>query len=392
MTVTKLVWRNVMRHPVRAALTFGFSALALFLFVFLFSVITTLGAAVKVAASDRLAVQSAVSLFVYMPVGYRQKIEQVDGVESLEPWNWFGGEFRDEGKSWAQFAVDMPVLLAQYPEFEITGSVDELLKDRQACLVGEEIAAKFGWKIGSRVPLRSSIYSAGDGKAWEFNLVALYRSRRASLDNRTMFFHWDRLQEMRRALRAMGFRADGQDVGVFMVKVKEGYDSKAVAEAIDRLFESGPQKTRTQTEAAFQAQFVSMLGNVPALLGAIGSAVLFAIFFSVLNATGMAARERSKDVGILKALGFSDRLAARLLLAESMAVVGVGGLVGIGCAFLTAPFFRGKFGMQIPNYFVESRTALLGAALAIGIGFVGGLLPAVRLARLKTVDVLREGA
>src|SRR5438128_1093700 len=139
MSVTRLVWRNVLRHPVRAALTFLFSALALFLFCFLISVITTLGAANKVAAADRLAVQSAVSLFVYMPAGYRGKIEKVEGVESAEPWNWFGGHVANEGISWAQFAVDMPVLLHQYPELEVLGDREALLRERQACMLGEEI-------------------------------------------------------------------------------------------------------------------------------------------------------------------------------------------------------------------------------------------------------------
>ena len=398
MTIAKLVRRNVMRHPVRAGLTFAFSALALFLFVFLYSVITTLGAGAKIAGTNRIVVQSAVSLFVYMPESYEGKILSMEGVESVEPWNWFGGYYKDPKNmmDFAQFAAKVPVLLEQYPEISIApDQVTALLADRQGCLLGEETAAKYGWKVGDTIPLFSTIYSLGSlgqNKAWEFHLRATYRSLKDNLDSKTMFFHWDFLQETRKKLLAAGFTSENQQVGIFMVKVKPGYRAESVLDEIDAQFDAGPQRTRTQTEAAFQAQFVSMLGGIPTLLSAVGGAVLFAIFFSVLNTTSMAARERSRDVGILKALGFADSLAARLLLAESMLVVGAGGLLGIALSFAAERPFRGTFGIIIPNYFVEPTTALIGLGLALGVGLFAGLLPALRLRRLRTVDVLRDAA
>lgn len=393
MSVFRLVRRNVARHPVRAALTFGFSALALFIAVFLYSVITTLEAATKQARTDRLAVQSAVSLFVYMPEAYRERIERMDGVESVSPWNWFGAYYQEPANFFAQFATDLKTHLVQYPELVVDPKeAQDLLADRQGALVGRGIAEKFGWKVGDRVPLIGTIYSTGLGKAWDFNVRATYRSTKDNFDEKTMFFHWDYLQEMRRLIREQGFNAYGSDVAIFMVKVAPGYDSVRVGEAIDAVYANGPQRTRTQTEAQFQAQFASMLGNIPAFLGAIGGAVLFAIFFSVLNTASMTARERSRDVGILKALGFRDGLAARLLVAESVLVVGSGGFLGIALAYLSVPVFRSAFGILIPNYFVEPVTGALAGAVALGIGAVGGLLPAIRLVRLRTVDVLREGA
>jgi putative ABC transport system permease protein len=207
-----------------------------------------------------------------------------------------------------------------------------------------------------------------------------------------MFFHWDYLKEMRRRIREEGYDIGEQDVGVYMTKVAEGYDAETVIASIDALFENGPQRTATQTEAAFQAQFASMLGNLPTFLGLIGGAVLFAIFFSVLNTAGMAGRERTRDVGILKALGFRDGLAAGMLLVESMMVVGLGGVIGVLLGWSSAPYFRDKVAVFMPNYLVESSTLLLGFGTALLIGFVGGLVPALRLARLRTVDTLREEA
>jgi putative ABC transport system permease protein len=391
VTLFKLVRRNVGKHPVRAGLTFLFAVVALFAGVFLFSVVTTLAAATKQARTDRLAVQSAVSLFVYMPESYRERIERVPGVESVSPWNWFGGYYQEPSNFFAQFATDMKVHLTQYPEVVVDpAEAEELLADRRGALVGNDLATQFGWKVGDSIPIVGTIYSAGPGKAWDFVVRATYRSTKDNIDEKTMFFHWEYLQEMRRLQWEQGYDARGNDVAIFMVKVAEGHDSIAVSEAIDAIYENGPQRTRTQTEAAFQAQFVSMLGNIPAFLGWIGGAVMFAILFSVLNTALMSARERSRDVGILKALGFPESLAARLLVVESVLVVGTGGVVGTALAFLAAPAFRRMFGMLIPNYFVEPSMAWVGTGVAFAIGAIGGLLPAVRLTRLRTVDVLRD--
>jgi putative ABC transport system permease protein len=393
VSILRLVHRNLWRHPIRSILTFGFAVLALFLFVFLRSAVTTLDSATKAAAANRIAVQSATSLFVYMPEAYWGKIRQVPGVESVSPWVWFGGYYQDPKNFFAQFAVDLPTHVDQYPEAVIPPEQRrELMADRQGCLVGYELAEKYGWKPGDRIPILSNIYSRPGGLAWEFTLRAVYRSDRPNIDNKTMFFHWEYLKEMRRGLRAEGYVVGDQDVGVYMTKVADGHDPEAVISSVDALFENGPQKTRTQTEAAFQAQFASMLGSLPTFLGLIGSAVLFAIFFSVLNTAGMAGRERSRDVGILKALGFRDGLAAGMLLLESMMVVGMGGVLGVLLGWASAPYFRDKVAVFMPNYNVEARTLVLGLLLAIGIGFVGGLVPAIRLARLRTVNTLRQEA
>jgi putative ABC transport system permease protein len=393
LSLFQLVRRNLWRHPIRTALTFAFSALALFLFVFLRSAVTTLDAAARSAATNRLAVQSSVSLYVYMPEWYRGKIEQVKGVESVDPWVWFGGTYQKPENFFAQFAVDLPTHIRQYPELVIDPEqMKTLLATRTGCLVGYEEAEKFGWKVGDKVPIMSSIYSLGRGQAWDFTLCAIYRSTRENLDNKTMFFHWDYLQEMRKKLREQGYDATGQDVPVFMTKVAPGFDPETVLAAIDNVFDAGPMRTRTQTEAAFQAQFASMLGNLPVLLAWIGGAILFAIFFSVLNTAGMAGRERARDAGILKALGFRDRMAAGMLLLECMLVVGLGGVVGALLGWASDAFFRDHVSDMMPGYHAESRTVLLGVGIALAIGLVGGLVPAWRLAKLRTVDVLRRDA
>jgi len=393
VSLFRLVRRNLMRHPIRSFLTFGFAVLALFLLVFLRSAVTTLDAALKSAAKNRVVVQSATSLFVYMPYSYRGKIEGIPGVESTGPWNWIGGYYQDERNRFAQFAVDMKTVIAQYPEIVVReGSVGDLMADREGVLIGTDLAAQFGWKLGDRVPIIQTIYAGAQGEAWAFNVRAIYESTNPAFDDKTMFLHWEYFEEKHKALRDAGYGATDQDVGIWMTKVREGFSPEGVITAVDAMFEAGPQRTSTQTEAAFQAQFASMLGNLPTFLGWIGTAILVAIFFSVLNTNGMAARERARDVGVLKALGFRDRLASGMLLLESMLLIGGGGLLGVALAWLSVPVFRRLFGILFPNYHIEPFTVVLGLATAVGIGFLGGLIPALRLARLRTVDVLREGA
>lgn len=393
MSLFRLVRRNLTRHPIRSFLTFAFAVLALFLLVFLRSALTTLEAAARSAAKDRIVVQSATSLFVYMPMRYREKILAVPGVERTSPWNWIGGYYRDPANRFAQFAADLEATLEMYPEIVIVeGSKEALLADRTGALVGADIADQFGWKVGTNVPIIQTIYSREEGEAWTFPIRAIYRSTNPAFDDKTLFFSWKFFEERRNELRRQGYTSEGQDAGIFMTRIRPGYDAGAVSGAIDRLFADDEQRTRTQTEAVFQAQFASMFGNLPVFLGWIGAAILVAIFFSVLNTTGMAARERSRDVGILKALGFRDRTAGRMLLLESVFLIGGGGLVGVVLGWFSVPVFRRLFGILIPNYYVRIDTVALGVLAALAIGFLGGLLPAWRLRRLRTIDVLREGA
>lgn len=393
MSLFRLVRRNLWRHPIRTLLTFGFAVLALFLLVFLRSAVTTLEVSARVAAKNRVVVQSATSLFVYMPVSYREKILQIPGVEATSMWNWMGGYFREPQNRFAQFANDVETTLAIYPELEIVeGTKAELMDDRQGVLIGADLASQYGWSIGTRVPIIQTIYAREADEAWAFNVRAIYRSTNPAFDDKVMFIHWKFFEEKRNALRREGYTAEGQDVGIFMTKVKSGYDANAVIASIDARFADDVQRTATQTEAAFQAQFASMLGNIPLLLSAIGLAILVAIFFSVLNTNGMAARERSRDVGVLKALGFPEGTAGGMLLLESVLVIGGGGLVGTVLGWYSTPIFRRTFGFLIPNYHVLPVTLLIGVAVSLAIGFVGGLLPAIRLRRLRTIDVLRDGA
>jgi putative ABC transport system permease protein len=385
---TRLLLRNVLSHPVRALLTVGSVAVAVFLICMLHAVVAGLSRAVDTAASNRLIVQSAVSLFVDLPLAYQSKMAQVPGVEAICKWQWFGGRYeQDKGGFFAQFGIDPDTFLTSYPEFVITdGSYAEFAQNRTGCVVGRALAAQYGWRVGQTVPILGTIFQRSDGRPWEFTVAAVYRSTSPSIDEQTMYFHYDYL---RQSLETGGAHGP-EGVGVYMLRVQKGGDAVAVQSAVDELFANGPQRVQTTTEAEFNRQFISMLGDVPTMMQWIGGAVLFAIFFAVLNTMIMAGRERTRDVGVLKALGFTDASTALLLVGESLLLCGLGALVGIGGGLLLEPVFQAVVGAMMPGFAFDRGTLLLGAGVAFAVGIVAGLVPGLRAATLQPVAALRE--
>jgi putative ABC transport system permease protein len=238
------------------------------------------------------------------------------------------------------------------------------------------------------VPLLGTIFPKTDGSAWEFHVAGVYRSEASTVDQATLFFHYDYLRESLES----GVAEGPVGVGVYVLKLKTGASPTRVMADVDLLFENGPQRVQTTTEAEFSRQFVSMLGNVPTLLGSIGGAVLFAIFFAALNTMLMAARERLHAVGVLKALGFTDRAILLGFVAESLALCGAGGAVGVGLAKLVEPAAARALSGQLQAFALDPGVVSLALGLALLVGLVAGVVPGWRLARLSPVAALRAEA
>lgn len=384
-----LVWRNLLAHPLRSFLTLASVAVAVFLLCVLRAAVGGLTATVERASTNRLWVQSAVSLFVDLPLGYQSKIAAVPGIERVCRWQWFGGVYLEPSNFFAQFGCDAATLLPSYPEMTIVGgSYEAFAANRTGCVIGKDLASQFGWSLGSKIPLEGTIFPKLDGSAWEFTVEAIYAVDTPSLDQKTLFFHFDYLRES----LEQGAAAGPEGVGVYLVALADGAESTRVMADIDTLFENGPQRVQTTTEAEFQRQFVTMLGNVPRLLGVIGGAVLFAIFFAVLNTMLLAGRERTRDAGVMKALGFGDRTMLILLVLESVLVCGAGGLLGAGGAWLIEGALQRATAGYMPGLTISGQVVLLGLSLALGVGVLAGLLPGWRLSLLRPVVALRTDA
>jgi len=389
MNLGRLVRRHAVSHPVRAALTIGAVAVAIFLFCFLRSIVTSLDAAVSESASNRIITSSAVSLFQSLPVSYQESMAGLEGVESVSKLTWFGGRYQGPENFFGQFGCDPELLMMQYPEIVLPDSQREAwLEDKRGAIVGIGLSEKYGFKPGDTVPLIGTIYPRLDGSEWLFNIHGVYYATKANVDEMTMYFHWEYLDDTLERGESGGPRG----TSVYVLRLKDGYRGPDVSAAVDRYYEGGPQRTRTQSEAAFQADFVNMLGNLPTFLSMIGAAVVIAILFGIVNTMTIAARERLRVMGILKSLGFSNRVPARLYLMESTALVAFGGLMGMGLAYITQTGLRKLFGTQIPMYRIEPQTYAWAAVICLAIGFIGGAAPAIQAARMRAVEALRRGA
>jgi len=387
MVSFKLVRRYLTKHPVRSLLTVGSMVVAIFLLCMLRSLLVALEAGVKGARSNRLWVQSAVSLFVELPLSYQAKIAGVEGVDNTCKWQWFGGYYQDPGNFFAQFAVDQESLLDIYPEIDIvSGSPEAFVSQRTACIIGSALSRQFGWKVGDRLPLIGGIFPhpGGNDVPWEFDVAGIYEPRSSSIDNRTVFFHFDYFQK---TLEEGSGYTPG--LGTIVLRTTPDADQQGVMASIERMFENGPQRVQVTTEAEFQAQFVSMLGSVPFFLNSIGGGVLIAIVLACVNTMLMTFREETRDIGVLKALGFTDASMFGLLLAQALLLCLVGGGLGVALALVSQPFIISILGTMFPGYAITTETILLALALAAGIGLAAGLVPAWTASRLRSVEALR---
>jgi putative ABC transport system permease protein len=382
----RLVAKNLAKHKLRFVLTVLSLSVAIFLLCVLRSLVVALNAGVADAAANRVIVQSKVSLFVQLPQAYGARLALVEGVESIARWNWFGGYYQDPANFFAQFATDPEQLFEVYPEiYLVEGSQADFFANRKACILGADTAAKYGIEVGDTMPIIGALYPTADGSAWDFQVVGLYKSRKKSIDQNTLFFHYDYLEQSLES----GFASGPGGVGIYILKLAPGHDPVAIMSAVDALYENGPQAVQATSESEFQAQFVSMVGNVPLLVSSIGGGVMLAILLATLNTMLMSAREQTRDIGVMKALGFTDGTVFGVLFLQALALAACGGLLGIWLALLSAPLIGSAIGSMFPGYQVTDATLreALGATLAIGV--LAGIAPALRARALTVIDALR---
>ncbi len=382
MRYFRLIAANLLRSKRRTFLTVFSIAVALFLFCTLRTVITSFQASLRSAPATRLVVRHAASLVFPLPLAYKERLVQVPGVTGVTYGNWFGGFYRDPKNQFAQFAMDVPTFLDLFPETEIPPDQAQAFRsERTACVIGAALARKYGWKIGDQVPIIGTIFPG----EWRFNVRGIYTGKTRDVDENTLFFHWDFLNESVPEGRR-------NYVGIYWLRIASPDVAAQVSRRVDAIFENSPQPTKTETEKAFQAGFISMIGNVQLLLTIIGSAIVFAIMLVTINTMMMAARERTTEIAVLKTLGFSDGLILRLVAGEALVVSLLGGILGCGLAALVfheVDFTGGGF---FPNFRVLPQTVLTGLVLAGVMGILSGMAPAISAARLKIASALRKVA
>ncbi len=374
-----LIRANLFRKKIRFVLTIGSFAVALFLFGVLAVVRSSFAGNVDIAGADRLVVINRTSIIQPLPLAYADKIRRMPGVKELTHANWFGGVYQDERNFFPQFAIDVDNQRRVYPEFDIPEEQwQNFVKDRQGAIAGAATAKRFGWKVGDRIPIKGT-FLAG---VWEFNLDGIYHGTRQADDETQFWFQWERLEEQ------MPERLKGQ-IGWYTVKVDHPDDSLRISKAIDTEFANSPFETHTDTEKAFAAGWVKQFGNIQFLIMAIGGVVFFTLLLVTGNTMAIAVRERTGELAVLKAVGYSDRFVLLFVLVESLLIALIGGTVGLGLAKLFTLGGDPTRGL-LPFFFLPGQAILAGLALTVVVGAISGLIPAIGAMRLRVVDALRR--
>ena len=382
MFVPLLVLRNAFRHRLRTTLTIVGILVAITAFGLLRTIVDAWYAGAEASSSARLITRSSVSLVFSLPLNYAQKIRQVEGVSSVAWANWFGGVYVSERNFFAQFAISGASYLDMYPEFVLSdGERKAFLADRVGAVAGRKLADKYGWKVGDQIPLRGTIYPG----TWTFTLRGIYDGAEAGTDTSTFFFHFDYLNESIKRL----YPRRGDQTGVFVERLRDPEAAAAVSQAIDTTFRNSLAETLTETEKAFQLGFVAMSEAILLAIQAVSYVVIVIIMAVMANTMAMTARERYGEYATFKALGFSNGFVVMLIVAESLGIALLGGLLGVAFTFPMADVFASSVGSILTGFRVSETTIGLQVGAAFVIGLVAAAVPAWNAARIRIVDGLR---
>ena len=377
-----LIFANLFRKKLRLTLTIGSFAVALFLFAFLAVVRGAFNRGADIAGADRLVTINRVSIIQPLPLAYRDKIQRIPGVKAVTHNNWFGGVYQEEKNFFPQFVIDVENQRQVIPELVVPDDQwQNFVKDRQGAITGVKTAKRFGWKVGDRIPIKNAGYGATG--TWEFNLDGIYHSEHAGGDETQFWFQWDYFEER----VPETFKGN---VGWYVAKLDGPDNAVSVANAIDNMTANSSFETKTETESAFAASWVKQFGNIQFLIMTIGTVVFFTLLLVTGNTMAISVRERSAELAVLKAIGFSDRWVLFFVLAESLTIAAVGGLLGLGLALLAVPALGAALSGLLPALILSPAILSLGLATALLVGVVSGLLPGIGAMRMRVVDALRR--
>jgi len=377
----RILLANLLRKKVRLFLTVGSFATALFLFTFLGVVHSAFSIDSAVVKADRLIVVNRTSWFNTTPLSYKDKILQIPGVKCVTHYTWFAGVYRDEKDFFPQFVIDPEGQRQVYPEFLIPEHQwQAFLQDRQGAIVGIETAERFHWKIGDRIALMAPQYGVG---TWELNLVGIYHGQLPQTDQTQFWFRWDYFNEK------VPPEMKGQ-VGWYVLRVADPSDAVRIAKVVDQRFANSPYETRTDAESVFAANMVKQFGNIRFLIISIGMVVFLTLLLVTGNTMAIAIRERTRELAVFKAVGFSDVKVLFLVLAESLLIAIIGGVLGLLLASLAIPPLASSLSGLLTGLVLSPQILLFGLFLALFIGLLSGLIPGIIAMRMRIVAALRR--
>ncbi len=383
MKYSYLIFSGLRRKKIRTSLTILSIMVAFLLFGYLTAIRHAFDVGVEVAGADRLVVRHKVSIIQLLPQSYEARIENVKGVDNAVHSTWFGGIYQEPKNFFAQIPIVPEELFDMYPEYIVSDEHKAAwLATRSGAIAGRGLVERFAWKLGDRIPINATIWAKKDGgRTWEFDLVGIYDGAEKGTDTSQFYFRYDYFDETRANGRGL--------VGWYTVRVADPDKAAEVAAAIDAEFANSERETKSEPEGAFVQGFANQIGNIGFIIMSIMTAVFFTILLVAGNTMAYTVRERTNELAVLKAIGFTDRAVLGLVLGESLALSLVGGAAGLGLAWLLVSMGDPTNG-SFPVFYLPTSDVFLGLGLIVAMAFVAGILPALQAQRLQIADALRR--
>lgn len=378
-----LLFSSLKRKKLRTGLTILSIMVAFVLFGYLSAIRQAFDAGIEVAGADRLIVRHKVSIIQLLPQSYEAKIERIEGVDNAMHQTWFGGIYQEPKNFFAQIPVVPEELIDLYPELIVSDEHKSAwLENRTGALVGRGLLERFGWKVGDRIPINATIWAKKDGgRTWEFDIAGVYDGAEKGTDTSQFFFRYDYFDETRAGGTGL--------VGWFVVRVADPDKAAEVAAAIDAEFANSAQETKAEPEGAFVQGFANQIGNIGFIIMSIMAAVFFTILLVAGNTMAYTVRERTNELAVLKAIGFTNAGVLGLVLGESLVITLIGGVAGLVLAWAMVSMGDPTSG-SFPVFYIPTLALLTGFGLIVTMAFIAGILPALQAQRLRIADALRR--
>jgi putative ABC transport system permease protein len=377
-----LMRKNLFRRPVRTTLLL----VSIFIAFLLFSVLVSFNNAITNfnTLPTRMVTLSKISFTEALPMAHYERISGMEGVAVATHMNWFGGYYQDPRTGFLPtFAVDPETYFQVYAEdLQIPAAQREaFFRERTALLVAAPVAERFGWRIGQRIPLNSNVFTQTNGsRTWDFTLVGTIPTPPGSSQTGSVLIHYDYFNET---------RSFGRDtIGWIPFLTTSAQVNDRVAAAIDRRFANSADETTTDDEAAFNKAFAAQLGNIGLVVTLVVGSAFAAILLIVGTTMALAVRERTKEVGVMKTLGFSSGRVLRMVLGESLLLAVLGAVLGLLGSVGLLALLSSMAGAQMPPLYVPPWVVGWSAAIALALGLLTGIAPALGAYRLRIIDAL----
>jgi putative ABC transport system permease protein len=378
-----LIRKNLFAKKLRAILMIVSILVAFAIFGVLVAFEKAFNAGEEAAEADRLVVVNKINFTQPLPIAYFNRVRAVEGVRQVTHFNWFGGYYQDPKNFLIVMAVEPRTYLDVYSNDLVVApeAQEAFFRERTSALVGEAMAQKWGWKVGDRVPIASNIFSQKSGaRSWDFDIVGIIKARKPQVDTNYMVFQYAYFDET---------RSFGKDmIGWMALQTTSMSLNDQISKAIDAMFTNSLYETSTDTEKAFNKAFVAQLGNIALIVSLVVGAAFVTILMIVGNTMALSIRERTRQIGVLKTLGFSGPRVLRLVLGEAVLLALLGGLPGIGIAALVAHLVRESPQQFVPRIAVTPDILFMAIVLMLALGLVTGLIPALNAMRLKIATAL----